>query len=244
MINIETAIQWMESRRGIVTYSMDYRNGPNSYDCSSAVYYALRAGGASDNGWAVNTEYAHDWLIANGFTLIAENTSWDAQRGDVTIWGARGYSSGGAGHMMLFVDDCNIIHCNYAYNGITVNGHDWLWELNGCPYFYTYRYTGNTSTLPGETDVTVIARQVLAGGWGNGSDRAERLTAAGYDYDAVQAEVNRLLSGDTVVDLTEIALQVIQGDWGNGADRVARLRAAGYNSEEVQAEVNRLFAEN
>lgn len=55
------------------TYSMDYRNGPNSYDCSSAVYYALMAGAISA-GWAVNTEYEHDWLIKNGFKLIAENT--------------------------------------------------------------------------------------------------------------------------------------------------------------------------
>lgn len=28
--------------------------------------------------------------------------------------------------------------------------------------------------------------------WGNGQDRVNRLTAAGYDYDAVQAEVNKL----------------------------------------------------
>ena len=40
-LNMEQAIAWMEARRGKVTYSMDFRNGPNSYDCSSAVYYAL-----------------------------------------------------------------------------------------------------------------------------------------------------------------------------------------------------------
>ena len=93
-LNMEQAIAWMEARRGKVTYSMDYRNGPNSYDCSSAVYYALMSAGAISAGWAVNTEYEHDWLIKNGYKLIAENQDWDAKRGDIFIWGKRGRSAG------------------------------------------------------------------------------------------------------------------------------------------------------
>ena len=38
-----------------------------------------------------------------------------------------------------------------------------------------------------------IAREVIAGKWGNGPERKRSLTAAGYDYAAVQAEVNRRL---------------------------------------------------
>lgn len=41
--------------------------------------------------------------------------------------------------------------------------------------------------------LTTIAQQVLAGQWGNGDDRIRRLQNAGYNYAAVQAEVNRLL---------------------------------------------------
>ena len=119
-VNMEQAIAWMEARRGKVTYSMDYRNGPNSYDCSSAVYFALMSAGASSAGWAVNTEYMHDWLIKNGYQLIAENVDWNAVRGDIAIWGKRGHSSGAGGHVVMFTDPDNIIHCNYAHNGITV----------------------------------------------------------------------------------------------------------------------------
>ena len=36
-VNIETAIAWMRARQGQVSYSMDDRNGPDSYDCSSSV---------------------------------------------------------------------------------------------------------------------------------------------------------------------------------------------------------------
>lgn len=146
VINTETAIAWMSARAGKVTYSMTYRNGPSSFDCSSAVYFALRSAGASDNGWAVNTEAQHDWLIKNGYTKIADGHGADARRGDIFIWGKRGFSAGSGGHTGIFVDANNIIHCNYGYNGITINNHDVIWSANGQPYFYLYRYTGKTAT--------------------------------------------------------------------------------------------------
>ena len=148
-INIENAIAWMNARKGRVSYSMEYRDGEDSYDCSSAIYYALRSGGAVSAGWAVNTEYEHDWLIKNGYELISENTPWDAKRGDIFIWGRRGYSSGAGGHTGMFVDSDNIIHCNYARNGITVNNHDDIWYSAGQPYFYAYRLT-NQNAQPEE----------------------------------------------------------------------------------------------
>lgn len=41
--------------------------------------------------------------------------------------------------------------------------------------------------------VDELAREVIAGKWGNGSARKQKLTAAGYDYSAVQKRVNELL---------------------------------------------------
>ena len=41
--------------------------------------------------------------------------------------------------------------------------------------------------------VETIAKEVIQGKWGVGNDRKERLTAAGYDYAAVQKKVNELL---------------------------------------------------
>ena len=146
-INIENAIAWMRARQGQVSYSMEDRDGPDSYDCSSSVYYALRSAGAVSAGWAVNTEYEHQWLINNGYTLISENTPWDAQRGDVFIWGRKGASAGAGGHTGIFIDSDNIIHCNYRYDGISVNDHDDIWLYAGRPYYYIYRLT-NPSAQP------------------------------------------------------------------------------------------------
>lgn len=41
--------------------------------------------------------------------------------------------------------------------------------------------------------VDTLAREVIAGKWGNGEDRKKRLTTAGYDYNAVQRRVNELM---------------------------------------------------
>ncbi len=70
MIDIEKTIQWFENRKGKVSYSMQNRNGLYSYDCSSSIYYALRSGGAKSNGWTIDTEREHSWLLQNGFEKI------------------------------------------------------------------------------------------------------------------------------------------------------------------------------
>lgn len=86
-----------------------------------------------------------------------------------------------------------------------------------------------------------IAREVMAGKWGNGEDRKKRLTAAGYNYSAVQAIVNKKAAGNKLKSVDEIAREVIRGKWGNGAERVKKLTAAGYNAKAVQEKVNKLM---
>lgn len=52
---------------------------------------------------------------------------------------------------------------------------------------------GAGGSTGGGKSIDQLAREVIRGDWGNGADRKNRLTAAGYDYDAVQARVNQLL---------------------------------------------------
>lgn len=40
-----------------------------------------------------------------------------------------------------------------------------------------------------------IARAVIRGDWGNGQERVDKLTAAGYDYSTIQGIVNQMLAG-------------------------------------------------
>lgn len=112
-------------------------------------------------------------------------------------------------------------------------------------------------TTSTKKSIEEIAREVIAGKWGNGSDRQNRLTAAGYDYNLVQAKVNKLcgVSGTSKPTTTtkktnaQIAQEIYNGtcsdsrwsDWGNGGTRVSRLQQAGYDPVAVQNEVNKLF---
>lgn len=41
-----------------------------------------------------------------------------------------------------------------------------------------------------------VAVEVILGKWGNGADRRNRLTKAGYNYENVQSIVNALCNGD------------------------------------------------
>lgn len=45
----------------------------------------------------------------------------------------------------------------------------------------------------GGKTVDQLAQEVIRGEWGNNPERRQRLEAAGYDYDAVQARVNQLM---------------------------------------------------
>ena len=55
-----------------------------------------------------------------------------------------------------------------------------------------------------------IAQEVINGAWGNGDDRKNRLTSAGYNYNEVQSKVNELLgSTNSVVTYTVKAVDTL-----------------------------------
>lgn len=85
---------------------------------------------------------------------------------------------------------------------------------------------------------------MLAGKWGNGTDRKNRLTKAGYDYNKVQAAVNKLVKASQMSEdkiINAVAHEVIIGKWGNGQERINRLKAAGYDPDKVQKRVNEIL---
>ena len=88
-----------------------------------------------------------------------------------------------------------------------------------------------------------VAQEVLQGLWGNGQERYDSLTRAGYDAQAVQDRVNSLLNGgNDISDIDTVANEVIQGLWGNGQERFDNLTNAGYDAQAVQDRVNKLLS--
>ena len=82
--------------------------------------------------------------------------------------------------------------------------------------------------------IDVLAKEVLQGKWGAGETRKKKLTAAGYNYNAVQKKVNEL-----VID--KVAREVLKGKWGAGDTRKKKLKAAGYDYYAVQKRVNEII---
>lgn len=107
------------------------------------------------------------------------------------------------------------------------------YDIDGDICFFDY-----AKSAPEKKTVDELADEVIAGKWDNGAERERLLTAAGYDYNAVQKRVNEILNKKTV---DEIANEVIRGEWGNGAERKKRLTAAGYDYSEVQRKVNQMI---
>ena len=148
---MDKVIEWFQQRQGRVSYSMDYRNGPNSYDCSSAIYHALNYAGILPQGFRIgNTETEFVDLPKFGFQRIEADVNGyiATQRGDIFIWGKQGYTLGANGHTGIYLDNDNIIHCAYAYNGIHTDNHDDLARVNNTQYLTIFRYTGKPQNAP------------------------------------------------------------------------------------------------
>lgn len=84
-------------------------------------------------------------------------------------------------------------------NGAWGNGDERERRLTEAGYNYAAiqavvnRRLGSGAPAAHRPDLAEVARQVIRGQWGNGVDRRRRLEGAGYNYAAVQAEVNKQL---------------------------------------------------
>ena len=72
------------------------------------------------------------------------------------------------------------------------SGAGWIWLEN--PSYCTVQGTvTETPKISSTKSVDEIAKEVIRGDWGNGEERKQKLTAAGYDYSVIQKKVNEIL---------------------------------------------------
>lgn len=93
--------------------------------------------------------------------------------------------------------------------------------LNDNSVYAFYRPNWKVDTSSGSTvskSIETIAKEVLAGKWGNGEARKNAITKAGYDYAKVQTKVNELLSKQTTVRKGNI-VKVKQGATSYGTNK-------------------------
>ena len=224
-------------------YDQYHRWGPD-YDCSSLVYECAEFAGYRVPG--SDPRYTgtmlHDFTNA-GFVKMRFSRD-KVKRGDVLL-----SHNDSRQHTEIYVGNGKTVGAHIAETGgitgktgdqtgneISVSALSWTpdWILRP-----PAEGTSNGKKSP-KKDVTALANEVIAGKWGNGQDRQNRLEAAGYDYAAVQERVNAIL-GASRKSVDQLAREVIQGKWGNGQDRIDRLTAQGYDYNAVQDRVNELL---
>lgn len=126
-----------------------------------------------------------------------ENENRTPNPGDIIFydWGdsGKGDNKGNADHVGIVEKvsggKITVIEGNYssavkrrilAVNGKFIRGY-------GIPAY------DKENATAGKKAVCEIAKEVIAGKWGNGTDRKKRLEKAGYNYKDVQTKVNQLL---------------------------------------------------
>ena len=253
MSKIEKAVQQMEAwaRDDSHGYDQTYRWGQRGdFDCSAAVIQACENAGIPVK--SKGATYTGNTLAAFkkcGFvdvtSKVNRSTGAGLLRGDVLLNTSH--------HTAMYCGNGKEVEASINEKGTATGGKPGdqtgkeflIRSYRNYPWTNVLRYAAESQASgSGKKDVTTVAKEVLAGKWGNGDDRKKKLQAAGYDYSAVQAEVNRLSKGGSSSNkksVTEVAKEVLNGKWGNGDARKKKLQAAGYDYNAVQKEVNRLL---
>lgn len=161
-MNTDILINWFESRRGKLTYSMyGSRNGSDgTADCSGSVSQALKEAGVNIVGLP-STVTLGSQLAKNGFIRVSKNTDWNAQRGDIVMmsWGADMSTSGGAGGHVGVMEDANVfISVDFWTGGAAgqaVSSHDWnqYYAVQRPAYVEAWRYNGSGGNQQPNTTV-------------------------------------------------------------------------------------------
>ena len=253
MSKIEKAVQQMEAwaRDDSHGYDQTYRWGQRGdFDCSAAVIQACENAGIPVK--SKGATYTGNMLAAFkkcGFvdvtSKVNRSTGAGLLRGDVLLNTSH--------HTAMYCGNGKEVEASINEKGTATGGKPGdqtgkeflIRSYRNYPWTNVLRYAAESQASgSGKKDVTTVAQEVLAGKWGNGNDRKEKLQAAGYNYAEVQAEVNRLSKGGSSSNkksVTEVAKEVLNGKWGNGDARKKKLQAAGYDYNAVQKEVNRLL---
>ena len=161
-------------------------------------------------GWCENKKHSHGGAVylsngvkddgADGLIKRCSNVSKDFTKIEIgeVLWMN--------GHVGVYIGNNEVIECTGAWerkvlyskidskgrrtrNGVQVGS--WL-KHGKLPYI-------DYSCEKVNKSIDELAKEVIAGKWGNGQERKDRLTKAGYDYSKVQARVNEMLKKPTQV---------------------------------------------
>lgn len=188
MGDIKKAVEFMVNTAKDDTHGYDqtHRNGPD-YDCSSLVGTALNYAGynVSPYSWTGNLEKQ---LRDCGFKECSK--PWKA--GDIHLKVGK--------HVAMSINETQIAQASINEKGTTTGGKTGdqtgteIWIKDYAEYSGGWDYHFRAPSEETTESLEYIAKEVIAGKWGNGDERRNKLESAGYNYSEIQAIVNSMLS--------------------------------------------------
>ena len=167
-----------------VNYLKTHAKADSSNKCGLFVHRALEAAGFHPYLPKSAYQYWSDGLLNQiGYGEISKPSSFKI--GDITVTERNAYHPDG--HMAMWIGNQWV--SDFFQNSEFVYG-------SNQPKVHYFRYPKpgkKTTTKCNGKTITEVANEVIKGLWGVGQDRINRLESAGCDYNAVQAEVNRIL---------------------------------------------------
>ena len=181
-------------------YDQKYRWGERGdYDCSSAVITAWEHAGVPVRfAGATYTGNMYSAFKKCGFVDVTQSVNLKAGsglvRGDVLL--------NRKSHTALYIGNGHIVQASINEKGTTSGGTPGdqtgkefaIRSYYNYPWDYVLRYPEMEEKTRKKTDYE-IAKEVIRGLWGNGSDRIRRLRNAGYSPEYIQKLVNIIILG-------------------------------------------------
>ena len=177
-------------------YSQVNRWGKD-YDCSSLVITVVESAGipVKSKGGATYTGNMLSAFKRCGFTDVTKRvnlaTGAGLRRGDILLNRTH--------HTEIYIGNGRNVGAHSSETGgVTGKTGDQTGKEICTNAYYNYpwtnvlRYTEEAATAD-KKDVDTIAREVIAGKWGNGAARVQKLRRAGYNPTEIQKRVNELL---------------------------------------------------
>ena len=200
MTKTEKAVQWMEqtANNPLHGYDQRYRWGERGdYDCSSAVITAWQSAGVPvKSAGATYTGNMYSVFKKCGFVDVTQSVNLKAGsglvRGDVLL--------NRKSHTALYIGNGQIVQASINEKGTATGGTPGdqtgkeflVRSYYNFPWDYVLRYPETAEKTRKKTDAD-IAKEVIRGLWGNGSERIRRLRKAGYNPAYIQKLVNRMI---------------------------------------------------
>ncbi|MDO4431694.1 MAG: phage tail tip lysozyme [Aerococcaceae bacterium] len=232
--NLDKLVGWFRERIGKTTYSDTARFGPNSYDCSSSLYFAMIHAGFLPQGTQIG--WTGTLFQLEGSLLIPIKRE-EARFGDIFISGAKPDGS----HTGVFVSNTHIVHMVSEEHGMKETPFvGWYGET---PVYYYRLKNGSRTTQTPPPQPTPTPSAPATSMAANAKKIWDYLTQRGWTKQAVAAVLGNMetesgIQADIDAQNGDGGYGLVQ--WTPGSKLINWARERGLNHKTIETQLARI----